>query len=100
MHIPPANPAFLHAPPLDLRRGKPYNLRWEKQQMTYATLARELAAHIRGAVRPLIGTTASRDITGTASSGDATFSIDNVAEEAVVRFITDRGLNLAVYTED
>lgn len=68
--------------------------------MTYATLARELAAHIRSAVRPLIGTPASRDITGTASSGDATFSIDNVAEDAVVRFITQRKLNLAVYTED
>lgn len=68
--------------------------------MRYAELARDLAAHIRSAVRPLIGTVASRSITGTASSGDATFSIDNVAEEAVVGFIRERGLNLAVYTED
>jgi myo-inositol-1(or 4)-monophosphatase len=68
--------------------------------MIYATLARELAAHIRSAVRPLIGTPASRDITGTASSGDATFRIDNVAEDAVVQFITERKLDLAVYTED
>ncbi len=48
----------------------------------------------------MIGTVASRAITGTASSGDATFSIDRVAEEAVVSFISERGLNLAVYTED
>lgn len=68
--------------------------------MRYAELARELARHIRCAVRPLIGTVASRSITGTASSGDATFSIDNTAEEAVVSFIRERDLSLAVYTED
>lgn len=68
--------------------------------MRYAELARELAVHIRNAVRPMIGTVASRDITGTASSGDATFGIDNIAEEAVVNFITERSLDVAVYTED
>lgn len=68
--------------------------------MTHAELAMELAAHVRRAVRPLIGTVASRSITGTASSGDATFSIDNVAEEAVLGFITEHGLDVAVYTED
>lgn len=68
--------------------------------MDYSKLAMELAAHIREAVRPLIGTVASRKVTGTASSGDATFSIDNVAEDAVEEFITRRGLEVVYYTED
>ena len=68
--------------------------------MDYSELAGELAGHIRGAVRPLIGKSESGLVTGTASSGDATFRIDNVAEEAVVNFVVRRKLNVAVYTED
>lgn len=68
--------------------------------MDYAGLAEELAAYIRNIVRPLLGTIESRRVTGTASSGDATFSIDNTAEEAVVRFITEHELEVAYYTED
>jgi len=68
--------------------------------VTHAELAKALAAHVRAVVRPMIGTVASRRITGTASSGDATFSIDNAAERAVVDFIETNGLDVAVYTED
>lgn len=68
--------------------------------MDYALMARDLAAHIRNAVRPLLGTPGARNITGTAVSGDATFSIDDIAEHAVVRFIEDNNLDVAVYTED
>lgn len=68
--------------------------------MDYVKTAAGIAAHIRGAVRPHLGTPAARGITGTASSGDATFNIDNVAEEAVLQYIERNGLNVAVYTED
>lgn len=68
--------------------------------MDYEKTAADLAAHIRSAVRPHLGTPAARGITGTASSGDATFNIDNIAEEAVMQYIERNGLNVAVYTED
>ena len=68
--------------------------------MNYSELAGELAGHIRGVVRPLIGEPESGQVTGTAHSGDATFRIDDAAEEAVVKFVVRRGLNVACYTED
>lgn len=68
--------------------------------MNYVQLALETAAHIRSVVRPLIGTVESGRVTGAGQSGDARFSIDEAAEEAVVEFIRKRNLNLAYYTED
>ncbi len=68
--------------------------------MNYSELAGELARHIRGVVRPLIGKPESGHVTGTASSGDATFRIDAAAEEAVMKFVVRRKLNVACYTED
>ncbi|MCL5103133.1 MAG: hypothetical protein M1133_03315 [Armatimonadetes bacterium] len=68
--------------------------------MDYAELAAGLAAHIRGIVAPRLGKVDSRQVTGTASSGDATFNIDVLAEEAVVDYIQTNGLNVAYYTED
>ncbi len=68
--------------------------------MTHSELATGLAAHVREVVRPMLGAVASKRITGTASSGDATFSIDNAAEKAVVDFITANDLDVAIYTED
>ncbi|OFX17088.1 MAG: hypothetical protein A2Z18_00340 [Armatimonadetes bacterium RBG_16_58_9] len=47
----------------------------------------------------MIGKADSSQVTGTASSGDATFKIDDVAEEAAVRFIIRRKLDAACYTE-
>ncbi|MGO8674075.1 MAG: inositol monophosphatase family protein [Capsulimonadaceae bacterium] len=59
-----------------------------------------LTAYIRDSVRPHLGQLRSRNISGTASSGDATFAIDDVAEEAVVSFIKQYDLSIAYYSED
>ncbi|MDQ2801067.1 MAG: hypothetical protein M3Y13_15655, partial [Armatimonadota bacterium] len=41
-----------------------------------------------------------RQISGTAASGDATFGIDEIAEEAIVAFIEREKLSIAYYSED
>ena len=68
--------------------------------MNYPELAFELAAHIRKAVRPLMGLKASKRIVRNANSGDATFGIDSAAEEACLQYIGRRRLNVSYYTED
>ena len=60
----------------------------------------ELAGHVKAAVFPHLGTWRARKITGIASSGDATFDIDDIAESAVEEFLRDHGLNVAYYSED
>jgi myo-inositol-1(or 4)-monophosphatase len=59
-----------------------------------------LTRHIRDTVRPHLGTLQSRRISGTANSGDATFAIDEIAEEAIVEFIETNKLSIAYYSED
>jgi myo-inositol-1(or 4)-monophosphatase len=59
-----------------------------------------LTHHIRETVRPHLGTWQSRRISGTAASGDATFAIDEIAEEAIVSFIEHHNLSIAYYSED
>jgi myo-inositol-1(or 4)-monophosphatase len=61
---------------------------------------RALAAHVKAAVFPHLGTWRARRITGIASSGDATFDIDDIAEGAVEEFIREHNLNVAYYSED
>ena len=59
-----------------------------------------LTRHIRDTVRPHLGAWTGRQISGTAASGDATFKIDEIAEEAIVSFIEDHKLSIAYYSED
>ena len=68
--------------------------------MTPQETIRGLAAHVKAAVLPHLGTWRARKVTGIASSGDATFDIDDIAEEAVEDFIRENGLNVAYYSED
>ncbi len=68
--------------------------------MTPRETIRDLAEHVKSAVVPHLGEWRSRRITGIASSGDTTFDIDDIAEEAVAEFIRDRGLNVCYYSED
>jgi len=65
-----------------------------------AKLTYDLAAHVRTTVRPLLGAADSVAVTGVASSGDATFGIDDAAEAAVEEFIVTNGVQAAYYTED
>jgi myo-inositol-1(or 4)-monophosphatase len=68
--------------------------------MTPQNTIRALAAHVRDSVIPHLGTWRARRVTGIASSGDATFSIDDIAEEAVEQFNKDNSLPVAYYSED
>lgn len=61
---------------------------------------RALAQHVKDAVVPHLGTWRARRVTGIASSGDATFDIDDIAEGAVAAFVRDRRLNVGCYSED
>ncbi len=61
---------------------------------------RDLAAHVKSAVFPHLGTWRARRVTGIASSGDATFDIDDIAESAVESFLIEREINVAYYSED
>lgn len=61
---------------------------------------RSLAEHVKAAVFPHLGTWRARKVTGIASSGDATFDIDDIAEAAVEEFLRDHSLNVAYYSED
>ncbi len=60
----------------------------------------DLTLSIRDTVRPHLGTLQSRRVTGTAASGDATFAIDEIAEEAISEYIAEHRLPLAYYSED
>ncbi len=68
--------------------------------MTPQETIRALAAHVKAAVVPHLGTWRARRVTGIASSGDATFDIDDIAEEAVESYIHANDLNVAYYSED
>ena len=59
-----------------------------------------LTRHIRDTVRPHLGAWHGRQISGTANSGDATFAIDDVAEEAILSYIEREKLSIAYYSED
>lgn len=59
-----------------------------------------MTRHIRETVRPHLGAWHGREISGTAASGDATFGIDDIAEEAIVSFIERERLSIAYYSED
>ncbi len=68
--------------------------------MNEEEVVRSITSFIRGKVRPHLGAWRSRAVTGTAESGDATFAIDDIAEEAIIEFITTNDLSIAFYSED
>ena len=60
----------------------------------------EIANCIRKAVVPLVRAAKGREIQGSATSGDATFQLDKVAERALLNFLRDAHLPVAFYSED
>ncbi|MCC6487020.1 MAG: hypothetical protein IT364_05925 [Candidatus Hydrogenedentes bacterium] len=60
----------------------------------------EIASCIRKAVVPLVRAAKGREILGSATSGDATFQLDKVAERALLNFLRDAHLPVAFYSED
>jgi myo-inositol-1(or 4)-monophosphatase len=66
--------------------------------MTQLEVVTQLARRIRALVRPHLGR--RREQVGFTHSGDASFSIDQIAEESLVEFIAGHGLDLAYHSED
>jgi myo-inositol-1(or 4)-monophosphatase len=60
----------------------------------------ELAESIKEAVRPMVEQVKGREIVSTATSGDATFEIDRVAERALLNFLRRAKAPVAYYSED
>lgn len=60
----------------------------------------ELADVIQKAVYPLVAAARGREIVGAATSGDATFELDRVAERALLAFLRSVRMPVAYYSED
>lgn len=71
---------------------------FDNDEVLVATV-RELCMDVRGAVRPLLGSPAAKEVEGRGASGDATFSIDEVAERKVEAFLAEIP-SAAFYSED
>lgn len=68
--------------------------------MTLQETTIDLTRYIRDVVRPHLGAWHGREISGTAASGDVTFGIDDIAEDAIVAYLEKSGLSIAYYSED
>ncbi len=66
--------------------------------MTPAELVRGLATAIRREIAPRLGT--GREVTGRSESGDASFALDEVAEQAAAEYLAAADLPVALFTED
>lgn len=60
----------------------------------------DVAAHVRDAVRPTVRDARGREIVGSASSGDATFKLDQIAEKALLTYLRRCDQPVAYYSED
>jgi len=63
-------------------------------------LATDLCTELRDIVLPHLGRASARTHAGTAVGGDVTFSIDEEAENFLVKFLEESGAAIAVYSED
>jgi myo-inositol-1(or 4)-monophosphatase len=65
-------------------------------------LVRDLALSLRERVVPELGTFAGRAVAadGAGAGGDITFAVDEVAESALVEFLSERAPRVAYYSED
>lgn len=66
--------------------------------MTPVELVRDLATAIRAEVAPRLGQ--GREVVGVTESGDASFRLDQYAEEATARYLEDCPLPVALFSED
>ncbi len=60
----------------------------------------QLSASIRDSVRPWVLNARGGDIVGRAHSGDATFKIDEIAEQHLAKFLKDEKQPIACFSED
>ncbi len=59
-----------------------------------------LTAGLRDVVVPALGLASARGLVGRAAGGDTTFEIDRLAEDFLADYLTEKGLPVAVYSED
>jgi myo-inositol-1(or 4)-monophosphatase len=59
-----------------------------------------LTVGLREVVLPALGSASARGLAGRAAGGDTTFTIDEVAEDYLAGYLTEKGLPVAVYSED
>jgi myo-inositol-1(or 4)-monophosphatase len=74
-------------------------LEQEKELSELLETVLELCEEVRAVVRPNLGKAASKSLSGTGASGDATFAIDELAESRVEELLDGRD-DIAYYTED
>ena len=102
---PPAPPAAAKkpiAPPAAVPVSTPMPAKDSplKTKMLPRAFMVELAAAIRAAVAPAAREARGREIVGTATSGDATFELDRIAEKALLTFLKNARIPAAYYSED
>lgn len=81
-------------------RSTPERSPASKSKMLSKEFLMDLAVHIRDAVAPSVQAAKGRDVVGSATSGDATFQIDKVAEKALIAFLRQARAPVAYYSED
>jgi len=60
----------------------------------------ELSSSIRKEVLPYFGNQSSKHISGKAIGGDSTFLIDDISETYLKKYIEDKNIDIAYYSED
>jgi hypothetical protein len=63
-------------------------------------LLHDLALTVRERVVPELGSFAGRPFAGDGAGGEITFAVDEVAEGALVEFLSERAPRIAYYSED
>ncbi len=66
----------------------------------FGQLILDLALRLRGRVLPELGSQSGRVAQGDGAGGDITFAVDEMAEEELGRFISERAPRMAFYSED
>ncbi len=80
--------------------ARPASSRPGKSKMLPRSFMAELASHIREAVQPYVREAKGREVIGSASSGDSTFKVDQVAEKALLSYLRSARKPVAYYSED
>lgn len=61
---------------------------------------KEIAKEVRSAVKPLLGTSESKRVVGKGFGGDQTLLIDEVAEEAIIHYLSKHGADCTFIGEE
>ncbi len=73
---------------------------WMSDDLPHHELVLALARRLREVVLPELGSHAGRVALGDGAGGDVTFSVDEVAERTLERFVADHAPRVAFYSED